>query len=89
MANFQTKNPNLGKFWKDLQWKVLVYFMAIWSILCPFRVFCCYLVYFILNWDIFPGLVCCAKKHLATLVATQFAPKVLFFNFAVTANLPF
>jgi hypothetical protein len=25
---FQTKNPNLGKFWRVLQWKMLVYFMA-------------------------------------------------------------
>jgi hypothetical protein len=33
MAYFQTKNPNLGKFWKDLQWEMLVYFMAIWYIL--------------------------------------------------------
>jgi hypothetical protein len=24
---FQTKNPNLGKFWRVLQWKMLVYFM--------------------------------------------------------------
>jgi hypothetical protein len=32
MAYFQTKNPYLGKFWRDLQWKFLVYFMAIWSI---------------------------------------------------------
>jgi hypothetical protein len=28
---FQTKNTNLGKFWRVLQWKMLVYFMAIWS----------------------------------------------------------
>jgi hypothetical protein len=29
MAYFQTKNPTLGKFWRVLQWKMLVYFMAI------------------------------------------------------------
>jgi hypothetical protein len=40
MAYFQAKNPNLGKFWSDLQWNVLVYFMAIWSILQPFGLFC-------------------------------------------------
>jgi hypothetical protein len=33
---FQTKNPNLGKFWRALEWKMLVYFMAIWYILWPF-----------------------------------------------------
>jgi hypothetical protein len=46
MVYFQTKNPNLGKFWRALEWKRLVYssyfilkilrplgihFMAIWS----------------------------------------------------------
>jgi hypothetical protein len=30
MAYFQTKNPNLGKFWKVLQSKMLVYFMVVW-----------------------------------------------------------
>jgi hypothetical protein len=25
---FQTKNTSLGKFWRVLQWKMLVYFMA-------------------------------------------------------------
>jgi hypothetical protein len=24
---FQTKNPNLGKFWRVLLWKILVYFL--------------------------------------------------------------
>jgi hypothetical protein len=53
MAYFQTQNPNLGKFWRVLQWKMLVYFMAIWStyitaiwyILWPFGVFYGFLVY--------------------------------------------
>jgi hypothetical protein len=29
MVCFQTKNYNLGKFWRALQWKMLVYFMII------------------------------------------------------------
>jgi hypothetical protein len=29
MAYFQTKNTNLGKFLKALDWKMLIYFMAI------------------------------------------------------------
>jgi hypothetical protein len=29
MAYFQTINPNIGKFWRVLQWKMLVYFTAI------------------------------------------------------------
>jgi hypothetical protein len=39
MVGFQTKNTNLGKFGWVLQWKLLVYFMAIWSILRPFGIF--------------------------------------------------
>jgi hypothetical protein len=39
MVCFQTKNPNLGKFWRALEWKMLVYFMVIWNILLPFGIF--------------------------------------------------
>jgi hypothetical protein len=38
MAYFKTKNPNLGRFWGDLQWKMLDYFMAFWSILQSFGI---------------------------------------------------
>jgi hypothetical protein len=36
MAYFLTKNQTLGKFWRDLLWKMLVSFMDILSILGPF-----------------------------------------------------
>jgi hypothetical protein len=39
MVCFQTKNPNLGKFLRVLEWKMLVYFMAIRNILQSFGVF--------------------------------------------------
>jgi hypothetical protein len=50
MVCFQTRNPNLGKFWRALEWMILVYFMSIFG---PFGI-CCghfvkfygYLVYF-------------------------------------------
>jgi hypothetical protein len=62
MVYFQTKNPNLGKFWRVLQCKMLVNFMAIWSILRPFSILYCELVHFVvLFWYIVP-------KNLATLV---------------------
>jgi hypothetical protein len=35
----RTKNPNLGKFWRALEWKILVYFMVIRNILRPFGTF--------------------------------------------------
>jgi hypothetical protein len=34
---FQTQNPNLGKFWRALEWKMLVYFKVT-------------LVYFMATW---------------------------------------
>jgi hypothetical protein len=39
MVSFQTKNPNFGKFWRALDWKMLIYFMAIWNILRTFAIF--------------------------------------------------
>jgi hypothetical protein len=32
MLYFQTKNPDLGKFWRTLELKMLVYFMTVWNI---------------------------------------------------------
>jgi hypothetical protein len=53
MVCFQTKNPNLGKFWRVLLWKILVYFMTFWSILRQFEIFNDHLVYFVVIWYIF------------------------------------
>jgi hypothetical protein len=39
MVYFQTKNPNLGKFWRALEWIMWVYFMTIWNTLWPFGIF--------------------------------------------------
>jgi hypothetical protein len=64
MVHLQTKNPNLGKFWKALDWKMLKYFMAIWNILRTFPIFYDHLAHFEL---IFCGLISCTKKNLATL----------------------
>jgi hypothetical protein len=53
MVCFQTKNPNLGKFWWVMLCKIfgifrnyLLYFTAIGNILCPFGIFCGNLVLF-------------------------------------------
>jgi hypothetical protein len=54
MVCFQTKNSNLGKFWRVLQWKILVYFIIIWSFLRPLEIFYGHLVYFVVNWYISP-----------------------------------
>jgi hypothetical protein len=63
MVCFQTKNTNLGKFLRALDWKMFVYyfilqtdryFMTIWYILSSFYTF-------------LKVLVSCTKKNLATL----------------------
>jgi hypothetical protein len=70
---FSDQSCNLGKFGRALQWKMLVYFMNIWSILRPFDKFYGYLVYFVVNWYIYPVLVSFTKKNLATQCRTSFS----------------
>jgi hypothetical protein len=50
MVYFQTKTPNLGKFWRALEWKMMVYFIVIWNILRSFGIFYGHLVYFMAIW---------------------------------------
>jgi hypothetical protein len=50
MVYFQTKNPDLGKFKRTLDWKMLIYFMVIWNILETFGIFYDHLVHFLLIW---------------------------------------
>jgi hypothetical protein len=57
MVYFQTKDPNLGKFWTVLQWKMLVFFTAIVSTLRPNVIFWGNLVHLVVIWYIFPILV--------------------------------
>jgi hypothetical protein len=52
MVYFRTQNPNLGKFCRVVQWKMLVYFMLIWFILWSFGIFYGHLVYFMVIWYI-------------------------------------
>jgi hypothetical protein len=53
MAYFQSKNPNLGKFWRALQWNMLVYLMAslYFYQIC---IVCGHLVDYMVVWYIFP-----------------------------------
>jgi hypothetical protein len=64
MAYFETKKPDLGKFWGILQWKMLVYYTAIWFILRLFGVVCRHSENFkiIFIWFLFLILACCTKK---------------------------
>jgi hypothetical protein len=65
---FSNQNTNLGKFWSVLQWKMLVYFMAIWYILRNLRSLA-YFVEFKIISIFFPfWYVVHTEKNLATLV---------------------
>jgi hypothetical protein len=77
MFSFQTKNPNLVKFWRGLYGKC-------WYILGPFGIFYGYLGYFMtiwynlsFIWYIFPVLVSRTWKNLATLWETVYITNVL------------
>jgi hypothetical protein len=59
MVYFQTKNPNSGKFGHSCNGRF-------WYILWPFDKFSARLAYFVVIWYIFPVLVHCTKKNLAT-----------------------
>jgi hypothetical protein len=64
MVDFQTKNPNLGNFWRALQRKMCAYFWDIWYILQPSVLLHGHLWSFGI---FFRVLVCCTKTNLATL----------------------
>jgi hypothetical protein len=53
MVCSQTQNPNLGKLCKALDWKMFLYFMAIWNILRTFGILYDPLVQFVFIWYIF------------------------------------
>jgi hypothetical protein len=56
----------------------LIYLTAIWYIMRPCVILCCHFgilcdylyTYFMVNWYIFPVLVCWTNKNLATLIVT-------------------
>jgi hypothetical protein len=58
----------LGKFWRVLQCKILVYFKTIWPVLLLFEIFYGHSVYYVVIWYIFSVLVFCTWKNLATLL---------------------
>jgi hypothetical protein len=69
MVSFQTKNANLGKFWRALDWKMLIYIMAIWNILQTFGVFYDHLVHFFLFWYHVPRKIWQSWLKLTTFLA--------------------
>jgi hypothetical protein len=56
MVYFQTENPNLGKFWRALDWKMLINFTDNCTTLQTFGIFYDHLVIFVFVWYIFSGV---------------------------------
>jgi hypothetical protein len=50
---FSNQNPNLGIFGGAFDWKMLIYFKAVWYILWSFGIFYDHLVHFVFIWYIF------------------------------------
>jgi hypothetical protein len=65
MVCLQTKNPNLGKFWRAFDCKMVVYFMVIWNNLLPLPMYkLCPFGNVVVIWCIFPrfGILCQEKS---------------------------
>jgi hypothetical protein len=62
--------PVFGTFWKAFEWKISIAFLTFWHPLWPFALYYGNLVYFVVVCYIFPILVYCIKRNLATLRLT-------------------
>jgi hypothetical protein len=38
LVYIHAKNTKLDQFWRDLEWKLLLYFVTIWNILWPLSI---------------------------------------------------
>jgi hypothetical protein len=73
MVYFQTKNPDLGKFWRAFDWKLFVYFVTIWHILRRIGIMYIHMSVWYILWSFgifFPFWYVWTKKNLATLFST-------------------
>jgi hypothetical protein len=52
---FKPKYPNLNKFWRALDSKMMIYLMVVWNILRTFGIFYDHLVHLVFLWYIFSG----------------------------------
>jgi hypothetical protein len=72
MVYFQTKDPNLGKFGRVLQWNMLIYYIVIWSILWPFYIFDGHVLYFMVIYYISPRFcMLCHEKSGNPVLANR------------------
>jgi hypothetical protein len=69
--------------------KMLIYFRSFWNILWTFGIFYYHLVLFVFIWYIFPVLLSCTKKNLATLLRTAAITVITFIGLCVIAVILF
>jgi hypothetical protein len=84
MVCFQTKNSDLGKFWRVVRCKTMVYFMDPGFILRSFVIFYGHLVKFVVIWYIFSHFGILYQENLATLHWSE--PIVFCCLFQVSAS---
>jgi hypothetical protein len=65
------KIPIWENILRATDWKILLYFLAVWNISWTFGIFYYHLEHFVIIWYIFPVLVPGTKKNLATPVVIQ------------------
>jgi hypothetical protein len=70
MAYFQTKNPTLGKFWRDCNGSG-------WSILSPFGLFCGHLEYFMVTRYIFTRFGTLSQEKSGNPDSDPFAARLI------------
>jgi hypothetical protein len=68
---FSNQKSQFGSILEDLAKEDVDTFYCHLVYLRPFGIFCCDLVNFMVILCIFPVLVCCTKKNLATLIQTR------------------
>jgi hypothetical protein len=84
----------LGIFWKALEWKMSVYFTAVWYHFWPFGIMHGRLVQFVSSWYTFPVLVCLDQEKTGNpdpnhlFLSFTFKPTWHDMTFVSTPNAP-
>jgi hypothetical protein len=87
MVCFQTKIPYLGKFWRALDWKMFIYFTAIWYILWRFGIFYDHLVHLVFIWYFFSGFGVTYQEKSGNPALVIFFTQIVFFSYRGLINL--
>jgi hypothetical protein len=84
---FKPKNPNLGKFWRVLEWHMLIYSDVIRNILRQFGKFCGHLIYYSPFWYVLPGKIWQPWSQMAKKSDDTFAFNHRCKHFKIVGNI--